>query len=79
MLVVHLAQPRPKIRDRGKTSVAPRTPSSMTLIVDAVKTVTRHWTRQRKAEEKAGKRQPQPLCAHDALATRHARRMRPTR
>ena len=67
-LVVHLAQPRPQVRDRGKSSV--HLVSELNgLIVDALSTVTRRWTKQRKAEERQA----------SASINRHARMMRSRR
>ena len=67
-LVVHLAQPRPR------SAIAARRPCTSDselerIIVDALRTVTRRWTRQRKAEERQA----------SASINRHARMMRSRR
>ena len=67
-LVVHLAQPRPQVRDRGKSSVHLGRELER-LIVDALSTVTRRWTKVRKAEERQA----------SASMNRHARLTRSRR
>ena len=67
-MVLHLAQPRPVVRDRGKSSVHLGFELER-IIVDALSTVTRRWTRQRKAEERQA----------SASMNRHARMTRSRR
>jgi DNA topoisomerase VI subunit B len=48
ILLIHLICPRPEFRDRGKSSIASRSPG-VDAIKDAVEFVTADWTKQRRA------------------------------
>lgn len=60
---VHLATPRARYTDRGKSAVVVDD-AKATAIVTAVETVTRAWTKQRRAEERSERRR---VNRHDAL------------